>query len=78
MCVSIRSIRAAGRVYQPQQSVLYPQSAHRQTACMRYTFAPPQRSHTAASLGRLDVRSAGGGETGMGVLGASDMSRHYR
>jgi hypothetical protein len=32
--------------YQPQQSVLKPQSAQRQTACIRYTFAPPQRSQT--------------------------------
>lgn len=36
------------RIYQPQQSVLYPQEGQRQTACMRYISAP-QRSQRVLS-----------------------------
>jgi hypothetical protein len=53
--------------YQPQQSVLNPQSAHRQTACIRYTLAPPQRSHTIFSSVAGGVREDSSG--------ASDVTR---
>ena len=35
--------------YQPQQSVLNPQAGQRQTACMRYIAALPQRSQSMSS-----------------------------
>ena len=35
--------------YQPQQSVLKPHSGQRQTACIRYISAFPQRSQSIAS-----------------------------
>ena len=35
--------------YQPQQSVLYPQAGHRQTACI-LNIPAPHRSHTTAWL----------------------------
>jgi len=35
--------------YQPQQSVLYPQFGHRQTACIRNISAWPQRSQITLS-----------------------------
>ena len=37
-------------IYQPQQSVLKPQSGQRQTACIRYISAP-QRSQSVLSAG---------------------------
>jgi hypothetical protein len=36
--------------YQPQQSVLNPHSGQRQTACIRYISALPQRSQIMESL----------------------------
>ena len=35
--------------YQPQQSVLKPQSGQRHTACIRYMSPVPQRSQSIAS-----------------------------
>jgi hypothetical protein len=62
-----------GGRYHPQQSVLKPQSAQRQTACMRYTFAPPQRSHTIASGGGAGAGACGWGAEGTAVSSGLDM-----
>jgi hypothetical protein len=50
-------------IYQPQQSVLKPHSGHRQTACMRYISAFPQRSQIMASS-RQAVSVVGTGAPG--------------
>src|SRR5437868_14723322 len=46
--VSRMATASGPAAYQPQQSVLNPQSGQRQTACMRYISAP-QRSHSVLS-----------------------------
>jgi hypothetical protein len=55
--------------YHPQQSVLNPQHAQRQTACMRYISAP-QRSQ---SVGASDA-GAGGSEDFSGLTRAEEGS----
>ena len=55
--------------HQPQQSVLKPQSAHRQTACILKTRGLPQRSQTTASQSDADGRAGSGcGGAGWGGL----------
>jgi hypothetical protein len=58
--------RFSGQRHQPQQSVLNPQAGQRQTACIRYISATPQRSHIILSTGG-DVALIGAGWAGFGV-----------
>jgi hypothetical protein len=50
-------VRVEDDHYQPQQSVLNPHDAQRQTACMRYMSAP-QRSHNVLSSPHAVAASA--------------------
>ncbi len=51
--------------HHPQQSVLYPHSGQRQTACIRYISAVPQRSQITLSS------SLSGPVAGIRILGGS-------
>jgi hypothetical protein len=58
-----------GSSYHPQQSVLNPHFGHRQTACIRYISAFPQRSQIirsscSARSWPATTRSAGGASLG--------------
>jgi hypothetical protein len=67
-----RGIQSVG--YHPQQSVLYPQAGHRQTACIR-NISALQRSHSIASAdGRWQVLSPVGVEA-PGVCGSGESGR---
>ncbi|PYR76772.1 MAG: hypothetical protein DMF86_11275 [Acidobacteria bacterium] len=61
--------------YQPQQSVLYPQAGHRQTACIR-NISAPHRSQITLSLDSAAERRVGGTGAGDGFVG-SDIARDY-
>jgi hypothetical protein len=64
-------VRLENLHYQPQQSVLKPHSGQRQTACIRYISALPQRSQIILSVsGGLTF----GGTIGRTGGGVSDMA----
>jgi hypothetical protein len=50
-------------LYQPQQSVLYPQDGHRQTACIRNISARQRSQRNRSSCG-----GAGGDPVGAAVI----------
>src|ERR1700750_3426414 len=58
-------------IYQPQRAVVKPHSGQRQTACIRYISALPQRSQIILSSAGV-ILSGGAGRTGGG--GASGMA----